>query len=500
MKKYLLLIYLVIFKHIADNVNLLHKNALTNDGKKYLYASSFSLGLSPNFLRIFASANSVPDQLKNINLYGFFSVGISLEYYLLLSNMFCAKTFGFFPKIGFSLQIFDMNYIHSYFEWLFISCAKLCMCKFNDIHSPKHLSNSHFTLNIFPFVFSPEVNLFKRFRCVPKFGIGLSIINLTRDCKTNANNKIKIYPKYIDLALLMHVSFIWKNKPNYETEFVIGYTYNPLLLYNYNNNKSDKYTEGGLMNIYIGINFNWIFNLGLETIDWFDPDFNKIKYYKKQLFIDTCLSIGNWYKFSIDNNVSKETYFDIFVSLNFPYLKKLDDNLYYGVSIDIFEDLFNNAYRNDNLNFFKKCVNNFNVVFNFISFNFVYKTIRFTHNLGIYILTNLWTTFSNPQDMKYFGQREISEMTSGGKDAEYKSNFIHYLFGRFTYRPRIYINIPKMIKKRLKHKIFDKFSLILGINFIIFDKRNDWKKRSDTSFDIEFVKIESFFFGISYEI
>ena len=58
------------------------------------------------------------------------------------------------------------------------------------------------------------------------------------------------------------------------------------------------------------------------------------------------IGIGNWYTCSVDN-IKTTKYFNILVSLNFPYLRKITDVLYYGVNIDFFEDLFNNANKNN---------------------------------------------------------------------------------------------------------------------------------------------------------
>ena len=81
-----------------------------------------------------------------------------------------------------------------------------------------------------------------------------------------------------------------------------------------------------------------------------------------------------------------------------------------------------------------------------------------------------------------------------------KVTILNHLLGRFTYRPRIYINIPKMLRKRAKYNPLNKFSLIIGVNTILFDRRNDWKMKDERQINFEFVKIESVFVGISYEI
>ena len=248
------------------------------------------------------------------------------------------------------------------------------------------------------------------------------------------------------------------------------------------------------MNVFIEITFNWYFYLGRETIDWFDNNLKKIKNNKKTLFIDCCFGIGNWYTFSADNLTTMK-YFNILVSLNFPYLRKITDVLYYGVNIDLFEDLFNNANKNNSLNIFKKAINNFNTIFNFASFSFVYKTIRITHNFGIYVITSLWNISS-----KKILQREISEYIGDDSALKDKVTILNHLLGRFTYRPRIYINIPKMLRKRAKYNLLNKFSLIIGVNTILFDRRNDWRMKEKREINFEFVKIESVFVGISYEI
>ena len=127
----------------------------------------------------------------------------------------------------------------------------------------------------------------------------------------------------------------------------------------------------------------------------------------------------------------------------------------------------------------------------------MYKTIRITHNFGIYVITSLWDIFSK---RKKILQREISENI--GDDNGFKDNvaILNYLLGRFTYRPRIYINIPKMLRKRAKYNLLNKFSLIIGVNTILFDRRNDWWMKKEGQINFEFVKIESVFIGISYEI
>ena len=407
--------------------------------------------------------------------------------------MFSVRTFGFIPRIGFSIQLFSMNYVRTYFEEIFKSLGRIFIC--NPSWNPKPLNALHFTINI-PIIFEPEINIFSSFRCVPQLGIGISIINLIRDCAPNRDNKKKIYSKYIDLLFLAKTSFIWKNNHIYETKISFGCTYNPLLGYDYGTEtkNENKNIEGGLINVFIEITFNWYFYLGRETIDWFDNNLKKIKNNKKTFFIDCCFGIGNWYKCSADNLTTMK-YFNILVSLNFPYLRKITDVLYYGVNIDLFEDLFNNANKNNPLNIFKKAINNFNTIFNFASFSFVYKTIRITHNFGIYVITSLWDISS-----KKILQREISENIDDDNELKDKVTILNHLLGRFTYRPRIYINIPKMLRKRVKYNLLNKFSLIIGVNTILFDRRNDWKMKEENQINFEFVKIESVFVGISYEI
>ena len=57
-----------------------------------------------------------------------------------------------------------------------------------------------------------------------------------------------------------------------------------------------------------------------------------------------------------------------------------------------------------------------------------------------------------------------------------------------------------MLRKRAKYNPLNKFSLIIGVNTILFDRRNDWKMKDERQINFEFVKIESVFVGISYEI
>ena len=478
----------------AEDIDFLQRHDLSNDTKRYPYASTLSFGISPNYFSLF-SGEDKEDKIKNINLNNFFSLGFSFQYSWLLSNMFSVRTFGFIPRIGFAIQLFSMNYVRTYFEEIFKSLGRMFIC--NPSWNPQPLNALHFTINI-PIIFEPEINIFSSFRCVPQLGIGISIINLIRDCAPNRDNKKKIYSKYIDLLFLTKTSFIWKNNHTYETKISFGYTYNPLLGYDYGTEtkNENKNIEGGLMNVFIEITFNWYFYLGRETIDWFDNNLKKIKNNKKTLFIDCCFGIGNWYKFNVDN-ITTTKYFNILVSLNFPYLRKITDVLYYGVNIDLFEDLFNNANKNKDYNFFKKAINNFNTIFNFASFSFVYKTIRIAHNFGIYVITSLWDIFSK---RKKILQREISENISDDSGFGDKVAILNYLLGRFTYRPRIYINIPKMLRKRAKYNPLNKFSLIIGVNTILFDRRNDWKMKEKQQINFEFVKIESVFVGISYEI
>ena len=478
----------------AENIDFLQRHDLSSDTKRYPYASTLSFGISPNYFSLFSGGNK-DDKIKNINLNNFFSLGFSCQYSWLLSNMFSVRTFGFIPRIGFAIQLFSMNYVRTYFEEIFKSLGRIFIC--NPSWNPQPLNALHFTINL-PIIFEPEINIFSSFRCVPQLGIGISIINLIRDCAPNSDNKKKIYSKYIDILFLTKKSFIWKNNHTYETKISFGYTYNPLLGYDYGTEtkNENKNIEGGLMNVFIEMTFNWYFHLGRETIDWFDNNLKKIKNNKKTLFIDCCFGIGNWYTCSADN-LTTTKYFNILVSLNFPYLRKITDVLYYGVNIDLFEDLFNDANKNKDYNFFKKAINNFNTIFNFASFSFVYKTIRITHNFGIYVITSLWDIFSK---RKKILQREISEYIGDDSDLKDKVTILNHLLGRFTYRPRIYINIPKMLRKRAKYNPLNKFSLIIGVNTILFDRRNDWKMKEENQINFEFVKIESVFVGISYEI
>jgi hypothetical protein len=104
--------------------------------------------------------------------------------------------------------------------------------------------------------------------------------------------------------------------------------------------------------------------------------------------------------------------------------------------------------------------------------------------------------------MVHLGQREIAEKPLGFDNNIVK--WFDYLTGRVTYRPRVYINIFKMIPKRKKFKFLDKFVLVIGINSILFNHRNDWglkeNKNGEKSFNIEFTKIEGIFIGVSIEM
>ena len=241
----------------AEDIDFLQKHNLSNDTKRYPYASTLSFGISPNYFSLF-SGEDKDDKIKNINLNNFFSLGFSFQYSWLLSNMFLVRTFGFIPRIGFAIQLFSMNYVRTYFEEIFKSLGKMFIC--NPSWNPQPLNALHFTINI-PIIFEPEINIFSSFRCVPQLGIGISIINLIRDCAPNRDNKKKIYSKYIDLLFLAKTSFILKNNHIYETKISFGYTYNPLLGYDYGTEtkNENKNIEGGLMNVFIEITFNWYF-------------------------------------------------------------------------------------------------------------------------------------------------------------------------------------------------------------------------------------------------
>ena len=198
----------------AENIDFLQKHYLSNDIKKYPYASTLSFGISPNYFSLFSGWDK-DNKIKNINLNNFFSLGFSFQHSWLLLNMFSVRTFGFIPRIGFAIQLFSMNYVRTYFEEIFKSLWKIFICK--PSWNPQPLNSLHFTINI-PIIFEPEINIFLSFRCVPQLGIGFSIINLIRDCFPNMENKNKIYSKYIDLLFLAKTSFIWKNNYIYETK------------------------------------------------------------------------------------------------------------------------------------------------------------------------------------------------------------------------------------------------------------------------------------------
>ena len=491
--------YFVVFffyiRIFADNIDFSRIHDLDSENRTYSYPINFSLGGLINNLPIFTTSAEDPESGGMI-LRDVCALGGEVKISWFITNMFCAKTFGFFPKTGILFQGFSMNYARELLSSCGIFFDSLFRGSLKWEYMPKEIN---FNINIL-WVNEPETNIFQKNRIVPQIGVGLSILKLHHDL--NLGSKKLINPSLLDLCFLQKILFI-KKTSCCDIEFSFGYTYNPLLGVVFGGDNAKKNLIGGIINFFGGVAFSFYFDLGLESIDWFDEDFKKLKYYKKTFFVDVSPGVGKWYD-NLDGNKAENPtsaiYPQILMSFTWPYMSKICDSFFYGFGFDLSEDIRKSVDKN--ASFGTLALNNFNLVFNFAQFTWGYKTIRLSYNFGIYILTNLYNTFNSLDNMVYFGQREIAEKPSGVDNNIVK--WFDYLTGRVTYRPRVYINIFKMIPKRKKFKFLDKFVLVIGINRILFNHRNDWlskkNKNGEYSFNIEFSKIEGVFIGVSIEM
>ncbi len=486
-------VFLLNIKTLAGNIDFSSIHDLNNENKIYAYPINFSFGVLMNNLPIFTCKKET-QKSRDMVLKDVFGLGGEVKFSWVITNMFCAKILGFFPKIGVLIQGFSMNYGREFLlscGRFFVSCLKASP-KWNFV--PKE---SNFNINILGVV-EPETNMFQQNRLVPQIGIGVSVINLYHDF--DVGSKVRISPLWVDVCFL-HKVLLVKKTSLCDIELSCGYTYNPLLGLLFYSGGVKQNIVGGIMNLFGGVAFSFYNNLGLESIDWFDEDFKKVKYYKKQCCIDVFYGVGKWYNFIDSSSCTNNIYSQLLISCSYPYMLKMMDNFFYGLGIDISEDIRNSIDKKD-ANLASLVLNNFNLVFNFLQLSLVYKTIRISHNLGVYILTNLYNTFQDPINIVNFGQREINNIPNYSTDDYIK--WFDYFTGRVTYRPRIYINIFKMIRKRAKFSCLDKCIFVLGLNTILFNHRNDLQTKPNrngkTSSNIEFVKIEGFFVGVSIEI
>lgn len=477
---------------LAGNIDFSRIHHLNNENKTYSYPINFSFGVLLNNLPIFVSQGSF-SKSSDFVLKDVWALGAEIKFSCVMTNIFSAKTFGFFPKTGILIQGFSMNYGRA----LITSCRKFVVYCFKG--SPKWEfmpRNTNFTINIL-WVNEPETNIFKKNRIIPQLGIGCSLINLHHDFDSDSKNRII---PLLDLCLLHRLLYI-KKTSFCDIEFNCGYTYNPLLGLIFSGDHVRKNLVGGIINFFVGVSLSFYNNLGLESVEWFDEDWKKIDFYKKLCLMDIFYVLGKWYDFTDMNTPKSNLYNNILVSLSYPYLSKITDSFFYGLGVDISEDIRDSVSKKD-ASFLSLILNNFNLIFNFAQFSWAYKNIRISNSFGCYILTNLYNTFVGNDIAFDFGRREIANEVSNFR-SNYSIKWFDYLTGRATYRPRIYINVFKMFRKREKFNFLDKFVFVVGINTILFNHRNDYclKHKNLKEFsNIELLKIESFIIGISINI
>ena len=541
----------------TEDINFLDNNKLTLSEKEYPYSSSLVVGTSfgvsryiKSDINLFYNTNSETELESTGHL-----MGLKASYNILFANMFFANRLGIFPRFGIEASIFGYNYLTRFCAYLpgnflyglgniFIilfkgfgkisnaMCRRCCIIdtninylKFkNDfLRSPEGIFNILLT-------FEPETSVFEKIKIIPQIGIGPSIVFLKRNSKIDKiclengdkkDNNIPYYPQLIDIAFSFKTILKVISTNNFLNSFnlEVGYTYNPLLVKNILDiTNEESIVDGGLWNFYLSLNYARHFNIGLETVDFFnscvettiDKDllnedrYNKDIKNKNTMFFDGGIGFGQWVNIDSSYGFTTITRYlcpMLQFSFSMPYFNvKLSKNHYLSfIGVDVNEDLYTVRTNGGGRNIFSKLVNNLSVTYNFINILSDYNGIKFFHKLGVYVpfLTNLISTIEdigqNPIT-SYFFSREMIGLTAPNNYIGQNNSLLNFFVGRFCYKFKVYVDLFRLIGFNFKYNTYFYF----GGNTIIFNRRNDYFNKNN-KFDYEFLKIECVNFGISFK-
>ena len=536
-----------------ENIDLSENNKLTTISDYYYYSSTLTVGTSIgaiSYLKYDINEASEPD-LKDMQ----FSIkphlfGLKASYNILFSNRFFAKGLGFFPRFGIDVDLRGYNVLNRFWAnapfnfcklfanfFIFIvnsikhmgkcMCRRCCTCGDSTDYMKlklKILSKPEFSFNTF-FTFEPETSIYDKIRIVPQIGIGPSFINLYRktsmkfflkdtDVTTVENN---VYPFLFDIGFSFKMILKVNTTSNFLNAFhlEVGYTYNPLI-FNLFFPNTDRITDGGIWNFFLSLNYARNFNIGLETVEFFDStletsldksylkDSSSQKEINKKdtIFLDCGIGIGQWVDLETSDDFTRSICPMLQCSFMMPYFgKKIGENHYLSfIGVDANEDLYTGKYHNKDHNIMVKLLNNLSVSYNFLTLLSDYKGVKFVHKLGFFVplLTNMLGTFMDTGDSlsSYCFTREMIgvENLDMYKAENDKYSILNFFVGRFTYKFKCYVDLFRLFNVHFKLKTYFYF----GGNTILLNRRNDYSVTSG-SFNYEFLKIESFNLGISFK-
>lgn len=533
-------------------------NKLTCDNTEYYYSSTVSVGGSVNIIRgLFTNVDKSNDLIESVRSplcelsgieYTFLAAaGINLSYNVLFSSPFFARRLGIFPRLGISLNLIGQNILTRFIVYFLPNVGicltngvlriikffgenanKICCCcvkqelefqverlkyKKTFLSRPSGIFNLQLTIE-------PETDIHETFKAIPQIGFGPSLVFLSRNTKAELfpsdqenfekNNNEILYKNIFDIVFGFKMIFKFAVDKNFKNSIhlELGYTYNPLILASLSGNTENSIVEGGLWNMALSLNYARNINIGLETVDFLNPELktsteltdNKLKKQEPNntFFIDLGIGIGKWTNISSSEEISTTYCPNINISIFFPYIgTKLSKYHYLSfVGFDINEDLRTGPYHNKDHNFLWALVNNLTVNYNFLTLMSDYNGIKFVHKLGIFLpfLTNLMSSLEHPAKGRFFSRSMIS--------LENGSNFLDddqwgkIIYGRISYKFRFYFDFLKLIGVNSKINNYFYF----GLNTILLNRRLDYSCNGTNFNDFEFIKIESITFGISFKI
>ena len=351
----------------VDNIEFNEINSLNSENIEYYYSSTISIGGSVSATRgLFSQVDKSDNKLEMLespscDLSGIenrtiLPLGINFSYNFLFSSPFFAKRLNIFPRFGINLNLVGQNILTRFIFYLFPNIGillyngtlitidfigrnihKVCCCCIRNsyglssqIRREKYkkafLSKPSGILNI-QFTFEPETNIHEKFKAIPQIGFGPALIFLARNSVAEffpsnqdnfeKNNDDLLYKHIIDLVFSFKMIFKFTPTKNHKNSLhlELGYTYNPLILSRLTS-KENSIVEGGLWNTSLSINYARNTNIGLETVDFLNPQLestlypntNKIKQKSKNtLLVDLGIGLGKWINISSNNTIT-DTY------------------------------------------------------------------------------------------------------------------------------------------------------------------------------------------------
>lgn len=566
-KGYFNLLYFAIFAVIAPaNYNIFGKdtiefneiNTLNNENVEYYYSSTISVGGAFNATRgLFSKIDNTDNKLEMIDspscdLSGLknkiiLPLGINFSFNFLFSTPFFAKRLGIFPRFGMNLNLIGQNILTRFMLYFFPNVGimfyngtlsvidfvgrnihKVCCCCIRNSYGlssqtskkkykKAFLSKPSGILNI-PFTFEPETNIHETFKAIPQIGFGPAIVFLERNSiaeffpadqdNFEKNNDDLLYKYLIDMVFSFKMIFKITPTKNHKNSLhlELGYTYNPLILARLSN-KENSIVEGGLWSTSLSISYARNMNIGLETVDFLNPQLETTLYQDKSknkkeskttFFIDAGIGLGKWVNIATNNAITDTYSPNINLSLSFPYIGVKLSNYHRlsFVGLDITEDILTGPYHNREHNIIWKVFNNLSVNYNFITLTSDYKGVKFVHKLGVYVpfLTNLMSFLEHPAKGRAFTRSMIALEDEGNFLNDDKFSKIFY--SRLSYKFRFYFDFLRFLNvdQNLNSHFY------IGLNTVLFNRRLDYPCNESVMTDFEFIKVESITIGISFKI